>query len=87
MSGQARLLAGTTGPEAERLLAAHGFELGHFPQSFLYATLGGFAAARSSGQNSAGNGRFETMVLGMRVATPSGDLELGVAPGLSLIHI
>lgn len=84
MSGQARLLAGTTGPEAERLLAAHGFELGHFPQSFLYATLGGFAAARSSGQNSAGNGRFETMVLGMRVATPSGDLELGVAPGTSV---
>lgn len=83
-SGQARFLAGTSGPEAEQALAAHGFELGHFPQSFLYATLGGFAAARSSGQNSAGNGRFDTMVLGMRVATPSGELELGVAPGSSV---
>lgn len=81
ISGEAKLLAGTSGPEAEQLLHARGFELGHFPQSFLYATLGGFAAARSSGQNSAGNGRFETMVLGMRVATPTGDLSLGVAPG------
>lgn len=84
LTGEARFLAGTTGPEAERLLLEHGFELGHFPQSFLYATLGGFAAARSSGQNSAGNGRFETMVLGMRVATPTGELSLGVAPGTSV---
>ncbi len=84
MSGEARLLAGTTGPEAEQLLLEHGFELGHFPQSFLYATLGGFAAARSSGQNSAGNGRFETMVLGMKVATPTGEISLGVAPGTSV---
>lgn len=84
VSGEARMLAGTSGPEAEQLLLARGFELGHFPQSFLYATLGGFAAARSSGQNSAGNGRFDSMVLGMRVATPTGELTLGVAPGTSV---
>jgi alkyldihydroxyacetonephosphate synthase len=53
VSGEAVFAAGTTGPEAEALLAAHGLELGHYPQSFRYATLGGFAAARSSGQNSA----------------------------------
>ncbi|MGO1802998.1 MAG: FAD-binding oxidoreductase, partial [Microbacteriaceae bacterium] len=35
ISGEARFLAGTTGPEAERLLAERGFELGHYPQSFL----------------------------------------------------
>lgn len=80
-SGEARFLAGTTGPEAERLLAEHGFELGHFPQSFLYATLGGFASARSSGQNSAGNGRFDAMVTAVRVATPTGEVALGGAPG------
>ncbi|ANJ29006.1 flavoprotein [Agromyces aureus] len=80
-SGEAVLGAGTTGPEAERLLGAHGHELGHFPQSFRYATIGGFAAARSSGQNSAGNGRFDAMVTGLRVATPTGDLDLGRAPG------
>jgi len=78
---EARFLAGTTGPEAERLLTAHGFELGHFPQSFLYATLGGFASARSSGQNSAGYGRFDTMVTALRVATPTGEIALGGAPG------
>lgn len=81
VSGEAVLAAGTTGPEAEALLSAHGLELGHFPQSFRYATIGGFAAARSSGQNSAGNGRFDTMVTGIRVATPTGDIELGRSPG------
>ncbi|WP_292698350.1 FAD-binding oxidoreductase [Microbacterium sp. 69-10] len=81
VSGEAVLLAGTRAPEAERLLAVHGFELGHYPQSFRYATIGGFAAARSSGQNSAGYGRFEAMVTGIRMATPTGDLDLGRAPG------
>ncbi len=80
-SGDAVFAAGTTGPEAERLLAEHGLELGHYPQSFRYATLGGFAAARSSGQNSAGHGRFDTMVTGLRVATPTGALDLGRSPG------
>ncbi|MFD6699216.1 MULTISPECIES: FAD-binding oxidoreductase [unclassified Microbacterium] len=81
VSAEAVLAAGTTGPEAERLLAGHGMELGHYPQSFRYATIGGFAAARSSGQNSAGHGRFDTMVTGIRVATPTGDIELGRSPG------
>ncbi|WDH77500.1 FAD-binding oxidoreductase [Microbacterium esteraromaticum] len=81
VSSEAVLAAGTTGPVAEELLAAVGCELGHFPQSFRYATIGGFAAARSSGQNSAGNGRFDTMVTGLRVATPTGDIELGRSPG------
>lgn len=71
---------GLRAPEAERLLERHGLTLGHFPQSFEYATLGGFAAARSSGQASAGYGRFDDMVVGLTVATPSGDLNLGRAP-------
>ncbi|GEK79672.1 FAD-binding oxidoreductase [Agrococcus baldri] len=81
LSGEATLLAGTTGPDAEAALAARGFELGHYPQSFRYATIGGFAATRSSGQSSAGYGRFDTMVTGLRVVTPSGELDLGRAPG------
>lgn len=81
VSAEASFAAGTTGPDAERALAAHGYELGHYPQSFLYATIGGFAAARSSGQNSAGHGRFETMVTGITVATPTGEIELGRSPG------
>jgi alkyldihydroxyacetonephosphate synthase len=71
---------GLRGPEAEALLGARGYTIGHFPQSFEYATLGGFAATRSSGQASAGYGRFDELVVGMRVATPAGALELGRAP-------
>lgn len=80
VSGQAVLGAGVTGPDAERLLGARGFSLGHFPQSFEYATIGGFAATRSSGQDSAGYGRFDDMVRGLRMVTPVGTLELGRAP-------
>jgi alkyldihydroxyacetonephosphate synthase len=71
---------GLRGPEAEALLAERGYTIGHFPQSYEYATLGGFAAARSSGQASAGYGRFDELVLGLRLATPAGTLELGRAP-------
>ena len=71
---------GLRGPEAEALLAEHGMTLGHYPQSFEFATIGGFAATRSSGQSSAGYGRFDAMVVGLTVATPQGTLELGTAP-------
>ncbi len=80
VSGTATLGAGVTGPRAEELLGAHGLSLGHFPQSFEFATLGGFAATRSSGQASAGYGRFDDMVQRLKIATPSGTLELGRAP-------
>ncbi|UVO10689.1 FAD-binding oxidoreductase [Mycobacterium sp. SVM_VP21] len=80
VSGEAEFGAGVTGPDAERLLGEHGFSLGHFPQSFQFATLGGFAATRSSGQDSAGYGRFDDMVRGLRMITPAGVLDLGRAP-------
>ncbi len=71
---------GLRGPEAEARLRRHGYTLGHFPQSFEFASLGGFAATRSSGQASAGYGRFDERVVALRVATPQGSLELGQAP-------
>jgi alkyldihydroxyacetonephosphate synthase len=71
---------GLRGPQAEQLLGARGYTIGHFPQSFEYATLGGFAAARSSGQASAGYGRFDDLVLALKVASPAGTLSLGRAP-------
>src|SRR4051794_537010 len=40
---------GLRGPEAEAMLAAQGVVLGHYPQSFEFASIGGFAATRSSG--------------------------------------
>ncbi|MGH3633346.1 FAD-binding oxidoreductase [Mycobacterium sp.] len=80
VSGEAEFGAGVTGPRAERLLAEHGFSLGHFPQSFEFASLGGFAATRSSGQDSAGYGRFDDMICALRAITPAGVLDLGRAP-------
>uniref|UniRef100_UPI0024570302 FAD-binding oxidoreductase n=1 Tax=Nocardia brasiliensis TaxID=37326 RepID=UPI0024570302 len=80
ISGLVTLGAGLTGPRTEQLLAAQGLSLGHFPQSFEFATIGGFAATRSSGQASAGYGRFDDMVQRLKIATPSGTVELGRAP-------
>jgi alkyldihydroxyacetonephosphate synthase len=76
----ATLEPGLRGPEAEALLAAEGLVLGHYPQSFEFASIGGFAATRSSGQSSAGYGRFDALVVGLRVATPRGPVSLGSAP-------
>ncbi len=80
ISMTATLQPGLRGPEAEALLAEHGMTLGHYPQSFEYASIGGFAATRSSGQSSAGYGRFDALVVGLTVATPAGRLDLGSAP-------
>ena len=76
----ATLEPGLRGPAAEALLAEHGLTLGHFPQSFEYASIGGFAVTRSSGQSSSGYGRFDALVVGLRVATPQGELVLGNSP-------
>jgi alkyldihydroxyacetonephosphate synthase len=76
----ATLEPGLRGPAAEALLAEHGLTLGHFPQSFEYASIGGFAVTRSSGQSSSGYGRFDSLVVGLRVATPRGELVLGNSP-------
>jgi alkyldihydroxyacetonephosphate synthase len=71
----ARLGPGLRGPDAEGGLVAAGVTLGHFPQSFEYATIGGFAATRSAGQASSGYGRFDDLVTSVRLAAPAGELE------------
>jgi alkyldihydroxyacetonephosphate synthase len=80
VSMTATLEPGLRGPEAEALLAEHGLTLGHYPQSFEHASIGGFAATRSSGQSSAGYGRFDAMVVALTAATPTGPLVLGSSP-------
>lgn len=80
VSRLAALQAGMRAPRAEELLGREGFTLGHFPQSHEYASIGGFAAARSSGQASARYGRFDDMVAGLTLVTPRGTLELGRSP-------
>ena len=71
---------GLRGPEVEAALGRHGLTLGHFPQSYEYATLGGFVATRSAGQASTGYGRIDELVLGLRCAAPAGDLDLPPLP-------
>lgn len=68
---------GVRGPAAEQLLSAYGLTLGHFPQSYEHASLGGYAATRSAGQASTGYGRFDELVVGLELQTPAGPLRLG----------
>jgi alkyldihydroxyacetonephosphate synthase len=71
----ATLGAGLRGPEAEAALRRQGVTVGHFPQSFEYATIGGFAATRSAGQASSGYGRFDELVTSLRMIAPAGELK------------
>ena len=80
VSGIASVGPAVTGPVLEALLQARGFTLGHLPQSWERATLGGYVATRSAGQSSTGYGRSDDMVESILVATPEGTLELGRAP-------
>ena len=70
----ATLGAGLRGPEAETALGKQGVTLGHFPQSFEYATIGGFAATRSAGQASSGYGRFDALVSSVSLVSPVGEI-------------
>jgi alkyldihydroxyacetonephosphate synthase len=78
-SGLATFQPGVRGPAAEQLLQEKGFTLGHFPQSYEQASLGGYVATRSAGQSSTGYGRSDELVVGLRAATPAGELVLGRA--------
>jgi alkyldihydroxyacetonephosphate synthase len=80
VSMTATLGPGLRGPEAEAALGEHGLTAGHFPQSFEYATIGGFAATRSAGQASAGYGRFDEIVTALAMVTPIGELRTLATP-------
>lgn len=80
VSGLATFEAGVNGPAIEAALGAHGWTLGHYPQSWELSTLGGWVATRSSGQLSLEYGRIEGLFAGGTVETPSGRLELPVHP-------
>jgi alkyldihydroxyacetonephosphate synthase len=87
----ATVKAGTRAVDFEEELNRHGMTLGHFPQSYEYATIGGFAATRSAGQASSGYGRFDEMVLGLHCATPQGEIAVSPHPstaaGPSLLQL
>jgi len=81
VSGMATFQPGIRTPAAEAALAKHGLVLGHVPQSFERASLGGYVVTRSAGQASTGYGRIDDLVVGLRMATPVGELVLPAMPG------
>ncbi len=81
VSRAARIQAGATGPRLEAQLAAHGFTLRHFPQSFQFSTLGGWIATRAGGHFATLYTHIDDLVESVRALTPSGVWESRRLPG------
>jgi alkyldihydroxyacetonephosphate synthase len=72
--------AGMMGPEYEKILnsaperfkAAHRYTGGHFPQSFEYSSVGGWAVTLGAGQNSSYYGDAYDLVISQEYVTPTG---------------
>ena len=87
----ARIQPGVYGQHLEDQLAEHDVTLGHFPDSFLHSTLGGWVATRSAGMQSDRYGKIEDMVISLRMVTPSGTIVTRTVPkssnGIDVRHI
>ena len=81
-SGIVEVLPGTFGPDLEtELRDSHGLSVGHFPQSFDIATVGGWVASRGAGQYSTRYGKIEDMVVGLEAVLADGTvIRTGGAP-------
>lgn len=81
VSRAARIQAGAFGPEIEAALRPAGFTLRHFPQSFVFSTLGGWIATRSGGHYATVYTHIDDFVESLRVVTPRGTIETRRLPG------
>ncbi len=78
VSGTVRVEAGLFGPDLERHVNTLGWTVGHFPQSFELATVGGWIACRGAGQFSNRYGKIEDIVRGLRVVLADGtEIDVG----------
>jgi alkyldihydroxyacetonephosphate synthase len=66
--------AGLRGDRLEDALGGHGLTVGHYPQSIAMSTVGGWIAASSAGQASAGFGAIEDVLLGLTAVLPGGEI-------------
>jgi len=66
--------AGAKLKEVEEVLKGYGYTLGHFPQSFELATIGGFISTMGTGEFSNYYGGVEDSCISLRIALPDGDL-------------
>jgi alkyldihydroxyacetonephosphate synthase len=82
-AGLARIQAGALGPDLEDQLAAQGWTIGHFPDSFTHSTLGGWIATRSSGMQSDKYGDIADITRGLRLVRPGGTLVIRPIPSAS----
>jgi alkyldihydroxyacetonephosphate synthase len=81
ISGVVEVLPGTFGPDLEDHLRPFGLSVGHFPQSFDLATVGGWVGARGAGQYSTRYGKIEDMVVGLEIVLADGTVvRTGGAP-------
>jgi alkyldihydroxyacetonephosphate synthase len=81
VSGVVAVGSGAFGPELEAALADHELSVGHFPQSFDLATVGGWVACRGAGQYSTRYGKIEHLVTGLEVVLADGRIvRTGGAP-------
>jgi alkyldihydroxyacetonephosphate synthase len=81
MSLAARIEAGATGPRLEEQLRGHGLTMRCFPQSFEYATLGGWIATRAGGHFATKETHVDDLVESVRAVTPRGVWESRRLPG------
>jgi alkyldihydroxyacetonephosphate synthase len=77
----ARIEAGATGPRLEEQLKEHGLTMRCFPQSFEYATLGGWIATRAGGHFATKETHIDDLVESVRAVTPRGVWESRRLPG------
>lgn len=81
LSRAARAQAGATTPRLNEQLAEHGVQLRHFPQSYEFATLGGYIATRSGGHYATLYTHIDDFIESIRVVTPAGIMESRRLPG------
>ena len=83
VSGLAHIQAGVFGPDMEDQLTQRGWTMGHHPDSFVWSTLGGWIATRSSGMQSDKYGDIADIVRGVTMVMPGQVLQLRPLPSSS----
>ena len=83
VSGLAHIQAGVFGPDMEDQLQARGWTMGHHPDSFVWSTLGGWIATRSSGMQSDKYGDIADICRGLTMVMPGQVLQLRPLPSTS----